>query len=405
MHVVDDDELQPGISRRAVGRAMRAAKGIDGPVLVLDHGQIESALRGLRKALPGTSLHYAVKCNPHPLVLRTVAEAGCSFEFSSLAELQQLLDLGVSAPDLLFSAPVKIPSHIAAAFTLGVQRFAFDSRDELAKLACYAPKAQVFARLAVNSTGSRLPLSSKFGLTGEEAVSLLVSARSAGLDPIGLTFHVGSQASNCSVWPCALADVSRAMGTLLADHDLRLQMIDIGGGFPVAYGEAVPSIYSIGRLVKEGVEKLPYQVALVAEPGRYIVAKAGTLVTTVIGVAERGATRWVYLDAGPYNALMEALPDQGGFRFPVGTTRVSRGGDVPTVLAGPTCDGNDVFAHRVLLPADLDVGDQVIVGHAGAYTQLFSASFCSFDGPSVVSTGLADSVPMHVVPDTLAGRI
>ena len=355
------------------------------PYLELDVDRVVAQLHRLRLALPSVAVHYAVKCNPEPAVLARLAAEGCGFEIASAAELRELILLGVDPGGLLYSNPVKPVGHIAEAHQDGVRRFAADSFDELAKLARYAPGAEVYVRLDVSNDGSVVPLAGKYGCTPSEAVSLLRQAGGLGLVPYGLTFHVGSQAVDVRAWSRAIVSCAEIMKTLAAEG-IRLQMLDLGGGYPVPYDEAVPDIGEIGRVITEATAQLPYDVLLAAEPGRYLTAEAGTMVATVIGRARRRGTEWVHLDVGAFGGLMEALETDRGLHYPVSCLHGHNGAPrlAPMSVTGPTCDSEDTVLIGAPLCAELVTGDLVRIACTGAYTTAYASEFNGFDMPTTV---------------------
>ena len=181
------------------------------PFLAIDLEVVAQAYAAIRRALPQVTVHYAVKCNPEPAILARLDALGSGFEIASLAELRLLAALGVDLRDVLYSNPVKPSEHIAGAWRLGVERFAADSRCELEKLAAHAPGARVYVRLDASDPTSRVPLAGKFGIDPVTAVALLVEARSLGLVPHGLTFHVGSQALDPGTWQLVQIDLVGAV--------------------------------------------------------------------------------------------------------------------------------------------------------------------------------------------------
>jgi ornithine decarboxylase len=354
------------------------------PFLICDLSVIERRHRELTALLPDVRIHYAVKCNPAPEILATVARLGSSFEIASIYELDMVRATGVPPASVLYSNTVKPPAHIAAAWAAGVFRFAFDSEDELRKLAVYAPGCSVYVRLAVEDDQSLFPLSSRFGTSVGEAFRLLNLARQLGLDPYGVTFHVGSQCSNPRAWERAIA----RCGTLLRRLEpvgIRLRMLDLGGGMPARYVDHVPPLAEIAAAIRRGVDALPYRPEfLVAEPGRVLVAESGVVAATVIGKGSRDGKRWVHLDVGGYNGLMEAIQTGGRWQFPLFTSRVDHF-EAPSVVAtvtGPTCDSSDLLFHDVLVPATLAVGDRIYIGTAGAYTTSYASHFNGFPPPT-----------------------
>jgi ornithine decarboxylase len=360
-------------------RIVELCRDLPTPVLLLDRASLRRAYHNLRAALPTADCYYAVKANPHPTVLATFAALGAGFEVSSQAELRAVQALGVGADRIISSNPVKTIPFIQAAAAAGIDRFAADSRAEIIKLAHHAPGSRVYIRLTVDNSGSEWPLSKKYGASAADAVQLLREARAFGLRPFGLTFHVGSQCLDRASWAGALRLCHEIWGELAADG-IALQMLSLGGGFPVRHTRPVPSIEEIARDTLQVVHSLfpSDKVELTVEPGRALVGEAGLLVASVIGKAARGNERWLYLDAGVFNALMEAIE---GFRYEL---RTERGGPPRRyTLAGPSCDSVDTIATDVLLP-ELSVGDRLYFLHAGAYTLSYASSFNGFEPPEVV---------------------
>ncbi len=360
------------------------------PYLRLDLGQVAQRYAELGRALPGTALHYAMKCNPDPRVLRLLHGLGCGFEIASARELDDLVAVGVDPADVLFSNPVKVPRDVRHAAALGVRRFSCDSSAELAKVAEHAPGRAVYLRVAVEAAASEVPSEGKFGVGPRDVVRLALEARDLGLEVHGLTFHVGSQMTDVLAWETAIERCG-ALLRRLDDLGLRVSLLDIGGGFPARYADPVPSPEDVGAVVRSALARhLPYPVAVAAEPGRVLVAEAGTMVATVIGLAERGGRRWVHLDVGAFNGFMEALETGNRLRYPVSDSRGSRD-RIPCRLTGPTCDSQDTILLDALLSADLAVGDTVEIGGAGAYTTAYASTFNGFDVPAVRTVQ-----PVHV---------
>ena len=354
------------------------------PFLATDLRLVADRLHGFSAALPRVQPFYAVKCNSAPEVLSTVVEHGAGFEVASLGELRMLQDLGVDPASVLYSNTVKPASHIAGAAEAGLWRFGADSADELRKIARCAPGAAVYIRVRVDDSGSVFPLSRKFGAEAQHARALLSTAQELGLQPYGLTFHVGSQCTSTSAWVQAIASMGRLMRQLDADG-IRIQMLNLGGGFPARYDGPVPSIDSIGEVVNRALDELlPYQPALVAaEPGRHVVAESAVMVAGVLGREERAGEDWLYLDVGAYHGLIETHQTVGQWRFPLWTSRHDHGlvAQVPYTITGPTCDSADTMFHGASLPATMAEGDRLFIASAGAYTLSYASSFNGFPPP------------------------
>jgi ornithine decarboxylase len=353
------------------------------PTLVTDLGVVAGKLAAFTAALPGVRPFYAVKCNPSPPVLRTMAARGAGFEIASLGELRVLEAQGVDPADVLYSNTVKPAAHVAGAFEAGLWRFAVDSPGELRKIARNAPGAAVYVRLAVDDSSAVFPLSRKFGVDAAGARELLVEARRLGLRPYGVTFHVGSQCAAPTSWSRAVHIVGGLMDRLL-DDGIRLEMLDLGGGFPARYGDPVPAIEDIGPAIGRAVDALPYRPSLVAaEPGRHLVAEASVMVAGVLGRTRRGGEDWVYLDVGAFHGFMETQQTATGWHYPLWTSRPDHAVAPQTefTVTGPTCDSGDTMFRGALLPADLDEGDRVYIGSAGAYTLSYASHFNGFPPP------------------------
>ena len=359
------------------------------PFFLFDLAKVRKRYERLSAAFPGVSLYYAVKANNRREVLATLASMGSRFDIGSRHEAELMTGLGVDPKDLVFSAPVKLQSHLRDTFEMGVDVFVFDSEEELAKLALLAPGSRVMARLAVGNEGSIFPLSVKFGAHAGEAASLLRDAAEMGLRPHGVAFHVGSQCSRKETWREAMEAAAGVMDELQG-CGVNCEALNIGGGFPIKYRDDVPSIEEIAAEVLDVFEKrFPPGTTLLAEPGRYLVGDSAVLVSTVIGRAKRGDGDWLFLDASAFHGLLEAQQVKGRFPYPVKTTR-NDSERKPFVLSGPTCDPDDTILAEVMLP-EPKLGDRVFIQNTGAYSFVYSTSFHGFPPPEIhfISEGQA----------------
>jgi ornithine decarboxylase len=376
------------------------------PFLMVDIEKVIDAYSSLEAALPNFRIHYALKANPQPEILDALVQQGSGFEVASAAELQNLLDRDIRTDNVLFSNAVKVPLDIRRGYDCGVSAFALDSDAEIVKLALEAPGSAVYVRLATTGSASRFPLSRRFGVGPREAVELLKLARNFGLVPYGCTFHVGSQNTDPRSWDKPIEDCAHVMREFERLHGSRLQMLDIGGGFPAQYAEKlVPSLEEFGSYIARALTCLPYPVELVTEPGRVLVANAGVVATTVIGRRKRGPMTWVHLDVGPYNGLMEANSFLGGERNPISWSPTPNGGRTsPCTLTGPTCDDGDVLQEDVELPSDLGLGDRVYIGTAGAYSSSLAVNFNGFPPPQSIVKNVGEIASQQTTNAPGAGR-
>lgn len=349
-----------------IQRLVEAAQQPETPFLILDGDRLQDNARRFRAAFPDGQVCFAVKANNDPTVLEIFHEEGIHFDVASWGEISQLAGMGVPADHMVFSAPTKIPRDIQRAHDYGVRRFSFDTRIELEKLAKFAPGAQVIARVAVDNNGSHWPLERKFGIEPSQEVDHFIYARTLGLEPYGLTFHVGSQNSDPQAWVRALERLSLIWNEL-ETKGIQLKVIDTGGGFPVRFNDPVPEVEEIAAAILPAMQRLfGNKAKLLVEPGRGLVGNAGIMAASVINRATRGEREWLYLDVGAFQGLIE-MHDMYGFSYPVISDRNSEPLK-PFVLSGPTCDSADVIHHQAMLPAGITLGDRVYILTAGAYS-------------------------------------
>lgn len=353
------------------------------PYYLFDRQVMRDNYDDFKALLPGVDIHYAVKSNPHPEVIDALHQHGSGFEIASTHELEILQKKGVSANDILYSAPVKQLSSILRAYQDGIDRFAFDSSQELGKIAEAAPGSKVYLRVFVTEHGSRFSLSEKFGAKPTEAVTLMKEALTLGLQPYGLTFHIGSQATSKATWTYAIRTVCGVMDDLL-ECGVKIKMLDIGGGFPVQYTESVPTIEDITTTIKTAIIRyLPYKTQLVIEPGRALVATSAVLVSEIFSELKRGRYWWLFIDAGAYNSLFETLESQTSMEFNVyhSLLKFDKNKSRHYTITGPTCDSIDTIMKNVVLPSELKVGDRLYFKDVGAYSIALANSFNGFLPP------------------------
>lgn len=357
-----------------------------GPVLLVDAGRAAARARKLRDELPGVGLFYAYKCFGHGPIVRALDPWLDGYTVASAQECRELMAAGIAPDRLLFANPVKIPDHVAYADRLGVLGYAFQSRDEVDKLARLAPGARVQCRVRVpddlNVDGQRM--SAKFGADPATVRDLVLYARSAGLRPFGLTFHVGSQSTVPKLWNEAIRICSALIDDVRRDG-LDLTTLDLGGGFPVDYRDAGDALLeTVTAEIRAALDDhLPTGVAVIAEPGRSLVADSAVIITTVIGRETRYDEEWLYLDTGVFQSLLETL-EFGRLLQPIVPLDRAADPSVRFTVAGPTCDGDDVLSHDVSLPADTRTGDRLMITGAGAYTLAYASDFNGIPLPTVI---------------------
>jgi ornithine decarboxylase len=346
------------------------------PCLVLDVDRVEANFRALQRALPLARIYYAVKANPARQVLERLVRSGSSFDAASFEEVAGCLDAGAQPEAISYGNTIKKASAIRAAFQRGVTLFAFDSAEELEKLAVNAPGARVYCRILVENEGADWPLSRKFGTTVENARALMLRAGDMGLDPYGLSFHVGSQQTTTHAYEVAIGKVAMLF-TDLTEAGVNLRMMNLGGGFPTRYRDPVPEIDQFGDAIMTTMTEhfgnaLP---EMLIEPGRFVVGDAGLVSAEVVLVSRRDPNdpvRWVYLDIGRFGGLAETEGEAIKYRI---VTPHDGGATGPVAIAGPTCDGADILYERsnYRLPLALASGDRVELLSAGAYVTTYAS--------------------------------
>jgi ornithine decarboxylase len=354
---------------------------IETPFLLIDVEKVREKTSLIGRYIRNSKVFYAVKANPDIEVLKFLNKLKLGFEIASEGELEILSAIGVEPSRIISSNPVKSLKFLQVAASYGVNQFSFDSVDEVDKLAIIIPKCNVYVRLSVPNEGSEWPLSKKFGVELDEALTLLLYAKEKGLNPVGITFHVGSQCINIYNWNIAL-DKAKTLWDIARKKGLRLKLINIGGGYPIRYTKHVLSVEIIEKNVNNLIyERFPEDIEIHIEPGRAVVGDAGILVTTVIGKARRGDEDWVYLDVGVFNGLMESV---GGIKYSyiVESYKQARSRKQWTI-AGPSCDSFDVIDKNVTLP-EPKVGNIMLILSSGAYTISYASEFNGFSIPKTI---------------------
>jgi len=346
------------------------------PCLVLDVDRVEENFGKLRRALPLARIYYAVKANPAAPILERLVSLGSAFDAASFEEVSFCLAAGAAPGAISFGNTIKKVSAIQRAFEAGVTMYAFDSAEELDKLARHAPGSRVYCRILVENKGADWPLSRKFGTSVESARELMIRAAELGMDPYGLSFHVGSQQTATDSYEAAIGQVGMLF-TDLRDAGVDLRMVNLGGGFPVPYRTEVPGIDRFAHAIMHAMtahfgNDLP---EILIEPGRFMVGDAGVVSSEVVLVSQRvkaDPTRWVYLDIGRFGGLAETEGESIKYEF---ITAHDGGETGPVCIAGPTCDGADILYERsnYRLPLGLTCGDRVEIESTGAYVTTYAS--------------------------------
>ncbi len=359
------------------------------PVALVRPGAVAVAARWFQDKLQG-DVFYAVKANPSAWVIQTLWNEGIrSFDVASLPEIELVRSVAPEAR-LAFMHPVKSRAAITRAyFDHGVRTFALDTHEELQKILDATGGARdlnLIVRLAVSSEGAAYSLSGKFGVSQDMAPALLLAARRATQELMGVAFHVGSQCMRPSAFQAAMSQTSRA----LVRAGVFADVIDVGGGFPSIYpGMHPPEMTEYVDAIHRGLNEMMVHetTELWAEPGRALVAEASSILAKV----ELRKGDALYLNDGSYGGLFDATHSK--WPFPVKLVRdAEMSGELkPFRFYGPTCDSIDHMPGPFWLPADVGEGDYVEIGMLGAYGVAMSTGFNGFGDHETV---IVDDAPM-----------
>jgi len=367
----------------------KLAKEHGTPLFVVDHEELRRNYAAFRKHLPRVQAYYAVKANPDPEIIRTLFNAGASFDVASMPEFklvhQHIKNLPAKERQdwiwdkIIYANPIKDEETLRQ-----LDRYkalvTFDNAEEIEKIKRYAPHSGLALRLKVPNTGAMVELSSKCGAAPGEAVDLILAADRAGLTVEGISFHVGSQTTNFENFVQAINLAANVYQEVKDRGYHKMNLLDIGGGFPAPYDATVRPFAELARTINAELDRLfPKEVEILAEPGRFLVATAGTSVCRIIGKAVRDGKLCYYIDDGVYNTFSGVIFDHCHYRI----ESFKKGRKEICTVFGPTCDALDVISMAEQLPTTLERGDLVFSRNIGAYSIASATHFNGFDPAKV----------------------
>lgn len=370
-------------------RLQQLAKKHGTPLFVIDHGELRKNYRDFRRHLPRVQVYYAVKANSDPAIVRTLFREGASFDVASMPEFMIVHENIRHWPakkrqdwiwdKIIYANPTK-PTDTLEKLNRYKPLVTFDNREEIFKIKQHAPNAGLALRLKVPNTGAMVELSSKFGATPGEAVDLILEADRQGLVVEGISFHVGSQTTNFENYVQAL-NLTAAIFQETQDRGYhKMNLLDIGGGFPAPYDNTVRPIKELARIINTEIDRLfPKNIQVLAEPGRFLVASAGYAVSKIIGKAVRDAKTSYYINDGVYHTYSGVIFDH--CKYPVKSFK--RGPISLCSVFGPTCDALDVVSMAENLP-DLKRDEFVYSVNIGAYSHASATWFNGFPPAKVI---------------------
>lgn len=360
------------------------------PLFVVDHDVIRKNYAEFRKYLPRVQAYYAVKAFADPQVVKTLFEAGASFDVASMPEFKIVHEFIKDMPHkerqdwiwdkIIYAHPIKADKTLQE-LNPYKPLVTYDNSEEIRKIRKYAPNAGLALRLKVLNTGAMVELSSKFGAAPGEAVNLILEADRAGLVVEGLSFHVGSQTTNFENFVQAINLAANIFEEAKSRGYTKMNLLDIGGGFPVPYDKSVKPFKELAKKINAELNRLfPKDIQILAEPGRFMVATAATAISSIIGKALRDGKLCYYIDDGVYHTFSGILFDHCQYRL-----NAFKNGpkDICTVF-GPTCDALDVVSMSEELPNNLKLGDMLYSKNIGAYSVASSTPFNGFPPAKIV---------------------
>jgi len=358
----------------------------DVPFYLMDECSIVERITEWRRHLPKVKPFYAVKCNPDERVIAMMKENNCGFDVASKKEIEQVLNSGVDPDSLIFANPCKLSSHLKYAAAKNVQMMTFDNVNELKKIKKIHPTAKVVMRLSTDDSDSVCQFSQKFGAARADWPALIQTCRNLDLDLYGVSFHVGSGCRDVKQYGNSIKDAREVFDLASRSGLNSLELVDIGGGFP-GYPSSPdePSFAQLANEINSALKAhfsdLPVKV--IAEPGRFMVASAYTLVTKVTSVrdtSDRGGDVRYYVNDGVYGSFNNILYDHAK-PVPELLKTVSAQKDFKTCsIWGPSCDGLDRINDNLYFHA-LCEGDYLIWFDMGAYTLPCASEFNGFPTP------------------------
>jgi ornithine decarboxylase len=363
--------------------------GEEDTFFVADLGEVYRQHLRWKLNLPRVKPFYAVKCNPDTKLLELLSALGTGFDCASKAEIEQVLNLGVDPSRIIYAQPCKTNSYVRYVAQQGVRQMTFDNADELRKIARLYPEAELFLRILTDDSSSLCRLSLKFGASLDSTDSLLALARELGLNVVGVSFHVGSGASDPGAFLKAVQD-AHVVFQQAASHGFSLKTLDVGGGF--CSDNTFEQMAGVLRAALDDYFPAHLGINLIAEPGRYYASTAFTIACNVIArrtIEDMSADSYMlYVNDGLYGNFSSIMFDH---QHPV--AKVLRSGgrtmyNTPAADAtdngieysiwGPTCDGIDRITESIKFPQLLDVGDWLYFEDMGAYTKCSATTFNGF---------------------------
>lgn len=351
----------------------------DQPFFIVNLSEIIKKINLWREKLPNIQPHYAIKCNPDDTVIKLMMSMDMSFDCASKNEISKVISTGCPPNKIIYANPCKMIEQIRYARANDVDLMTFDSSHELYKIKLYHPIAKLVLRIKVDDSKSRCKFNCKFGVGLDQVDELLQIAKFMELDVVGVSFHVGSGCEDPTVFKTAISDC-RKVYDMAKEKGFNFSIVDIGGGFP---GDSDEQFDVMSEIISTSCDEYfaNIDVKFIAEPGRFFVTSAYTLISSVINKkivknTEDNSKHIVYyLSESVYGSFNNTVFDHAKLKLQPFNERNEK--QYECTIYGPTCDSIDRIMVNCKLP-DLSIGEVIYVENMGAYTIAASSNFNGF---------------------------
>jgi ornithine decarboxylase len=346
------------------------------PLLLLDPAKIKVQYKTLQETLPMVDHHFAIKALRHPAAIAAVDACNGYFDVMTNSDIDLVTSANIDPSRCIHTNPIKHSKDIDYALEHGLRTFVVDNFAEVDKFTDYNNDVKLLVRLSFRNPEAKSDLSFKFGVAPQEAENLIAYIRKKDIAVAGFSLHVGSQIHTAQAYVDAIKKATELIEKVEQEQGIRMQILDIGGGFPVNYLEPAPAINDIASAITPLLTPLAKRLRILSEPGRFLVASSMTLITQVVGKSMRDGQPWYYLNDGLYGSYSNVVFEQ--VLPPILAMRELSSEDplelTSSVLAGPTCDSVDVISTNCQLP-ELEIGDHLISPMMGAYTWVSATEY------------------------------
>ena len=373
------------ISKHEIIMSHLSSKNDDEAFFIVDLGELVTQFELWKTHLPKVKPFYAVKCCPEPLVIQTLAALGCGFDCASQKEMEDVLETGVPPSDIIYANTIKGVEHLKYALSKDVKMMTFDNEYELEKIKKHYPRASLVLRITADDSHSHYKFSTKFGCSISEAKLCLEKAKELELDVIGVSFHVGSMCSSPEGFESAIRDAGKVF-EIAAALGMKMNLLDIGGGFP---GDNKDSFVDMAQVINNSISRYFGSVEdlnIIAEPGRFFVTSACTLILNFIGkkkiIDGENEPRFHYfVNDTVFGSFINQMFEDHRLKWNVVGKKTDK--LYMSTIFGHTNDSLDVIVQKEELP-EVNIGDWCYLENFGAYTRGIWCTFNGFSSPKSI---------------------